>query len=130
MRLPKGNPGYIKQKADTHEIPLFSYEVKYKHNIQALNEINQALLFTRTISLKVPPKIIKTHFWLGLRGRKVIFFFFSKSALQFSSKTSDVVDSLRDILRGSLAPKKKEVFPYHPNAEKYADPQELKKNIH
>lgn len=41
MRLPKGaTPGYIKQKADTHEIPLFSCEVKYKHNIQALNEIH------------------------------------------------------------------------------------------
>lgn len=85
MRLPKGNPGYIKQKADTHEIPLFSCEVKYKHNIQALNEIHWkwinllkkeihwALLFIRTISLKVLTKIIKTHFWLGLRGRKVIF---------------------------------------------------------
>jgi len=33
-----------------------------------------------------------------------------------------VVDSLRDILRGSLGPKKKEVFAYHPDAEKYADP--------
>lgn len=103
-------------------------EMKLNCNVQGLNKIHWTLLSIKILSLwKDLLKQLKFTFSCSSKGRKL---FFSNRTLQFLLKTSGMVDSLRDILRGSLALNKKKILPHHPDAKNYADPQELKKNIH